>query len=72
MSYARWHKKLDTLAQEVLALNQLYKIISLGMKSKYRQKCETVETALHIIEKHKAIFELKDKKKPNNVRQLDC
>jgi hypothetical protein len=36
------------------------------------KECETVETALDIIEKHKAIFELKDKKKPNNVRQLDC
>ena len=72
MSYARRHKKLDTLAQEVLALNQLYKSISLGMKSKYSQECETVETTQDIIEKHKTIFELKDKKKPNNVRQLDC
>jgi hypothetical protein len=53
MSYARWHKKLDTLAQEVLALNQLYKSISLGMKSKYSQECETVETTQDIIEKHK-------------------
>jgi hypothetical protein len=42
------------------------------MKSKYSQECETVETTQDIIEKHKTIFELKDKKKPNNVRQLDC
>jgi hypothetical protein len=42
------------------------------MKSKYRQRMWNVDTALDIIEKHKAMFELKDKKKPNNVRQLDC
>jgi hypothetical protein len=59
------YRKLDTLAQEALALNQLYKSISLEMKSKCIDKeCETVATAVDIIEKHKSIFELNDKKKP--------
>ena len=63
--------KLDTLAEETLALNQLYKSIPLEMKSKCIDKeCETVATAIYIIEKHEAIFELNDKKKPNIVRQL--
>jgi hypothetical protein len=53
-----------TLAQEALALNQLYKSISLEMKSKCIDKeCETVATAVDIVEKHEAIFELNDKKK---------
>ena len=41
------------------------------MKSKCIDKeCETVATAVDIIEKHEAIFELNDEKKPNIVRQL--
>jgi hypothetical protein len=49
-------RKLDTLAQEALALNQLYKSISLEMKSKCIDKeCETVATAVDIVEKHEAI-----------------
>ena len=65
------NRKLETLAQQVLALNQLYKGIPLEMKSKCTDKeCETVATAVDIIEKHEAIFELNDKKKPNIVRQL--
>ena len=57
MTYVRWHRKLDTLAQEALALNQLYKSISLWMKRKCIDKeCETVATAVDIIEKYKAIF----------------
>lgn len=65
------YRKLDTLAQEALALNQLYKSISLEMKSKCIDKeCETVATAVDIVEKHEAIFELNDKKKPSIVRQL--
>ena len=65
------YRKLDTLAQEALALNQRYKSIPLEMKNKCIDKeCETVATALDIIEKHEAIFELNDKKKPNIVRQL--
>ena len=71
MIYARWHRKLDTLAQEALALDQLYKSISFEMKSKCIDKeFETVATAVDIIVKHEAIFELNDKKKPNIVRQL--
>jgi hypothetical protein len=57
------YRKLDTLAQEALALNQLYKSISLEMKSK------SID-AVDVIEQHEAIFELNDKKKPNIVRQL--
>jgi hypothetical protein len=65
------YRKLDTLAQEALALNQRYKSIPLEMKSKCIDKeCETVATAVDIIEKHEAIFELNDKKKPSIVRQL--
>ena len=65
------YRKLDTLAQEALALNQLYKSISLEMKSKCIDKeCETVETAVDIIENHEAIFELNDKKKATIFRQL--
>ena len=41
------------------------------MKSKCIDKeFETVATAVDIIVKHEAIFELNDKKKPNIVRQL--
>jgi hypothetical protein len=65
------YRKLDTLAQEAIALSQLYKSIPLEMKNKCIDKeCETVATALDIIEKHEAIFELNDKKKPNIVIQL--
>jgi hypothetical protein len=71
MIYVRWHRKLVTLAQEALAINQRYKSISLKIKSKCIDKeCETVATAVDIIEKHKAIFELNEKKRPNIVRQL--
>jgi hypothetical protein len=52
------NRKLETLAQKALALNQLYKSIPLEMKSKCIDKeCETVATAVDIIEKHEAIFE---------------
>jgi hypothetical protein len=34
------------------------------------KECETVATAVDIVEKHEAIFELNDKKKPSIVRQL--
>ena len=65
------YRKLDTLAQDALVLNQLYKNISLEMKSKCIDKeCETVATVVDIIDKHEAIFELNDKKKPNIIRQL--
>jgi hypothetical protein len=53
------YRKLDTLAQETLALNQLYKSVSLEMKSKCIDKeCETVATVVDIVEKHEAILSL--------------
>lgn len=65
------YRKLGPLAQEALALNQLYKSISLDMKSKCIDKeCETVAAAVDIIERHEAIYEINDKKRPIVVRQM--
>ena len=65
------YRKLDCEAQEALALNQLYKTISLELKSKCIDKeCETINEAVEIIERHEANFDSSDKKRVNFVRQL--
>ena len=56
---------LDSLAQEALALNQLYKIISLEMKCHCIDRdCRTVAEAVDIIERYEAIMgDYSDRKK---------
>lgn len=57
---------LGPRAQEALALNQLYKIISLDMKVRCIDKeCTTVIEAVDVIERYEALLgESNDKKKP--------
>ena len=48
---------LDTIAQEVLALNQLYKIISPEMKCRCIDRdCRTVADAVDVIERYESIM----------------
>ena len=63
---------LDSAAQESLALNQLYKVISLEMKCRFIDKdCRTVSEAVDVIERYVAIMRnYSDSKKPN-MRTID-
>ena len=63
---------LDSVAQEALALNQLYKVISLEMKCRCIDKdCRTVSEAVDVIERYEAIMgDCSDRKKPN-MRTID-
>ena len=56
---------LDSLAQESLALNQLYNVISLKMKCRCIEKdCRTVSKAVDVIERYEAIMgDYSDRKK---------
>jgi hypothetical protein len=57
---------LDTNAQEALALNQLYKAITLEMKCRCIDRdCRTVADAVDVIERYEALVdETKEKRKP--------
>jgi hypothetical protein len=57
---------LDTIAQEALALNQLYKVITLEMKCRCIDRdCRTVADAVDVIERYEALLdETKAKSKP--------
>ena len=58
-------------AQEALALNQLYKIISIEMKCRCIDKnCNSVAEAVEVIERYESIMGDGDKKKVN-VRSVD-
>lgn len=49
----RAYYNLNALAQEALALNQLYKVISLDMKCRCIDKdCRTVAEAVDVIERY--------------------
>ena len=53
----RAYVNLDSRAQEALALNQLYKCISLEMKCRcIDRECQTVAQAVEIIERYEAIM----------------
>jgi hypothetical protein len=60
---------LDARAQEVLALNQLYKSITPEVKYQCtNQGCETVAEAVEVIERYEAIIGVCSERKKQNVR----
>ena len=57
---------LGSIAQEALALNQLYKTITLEMKCRcIDRNCKTVSDAVDIIERYEGILGDQSLKKPN-------
>ena len=60
MSLDKWQKSLlqsRFVAQEELALNQLYKVISLEMKCGYIDKdCQTTFEAVDVMERYEAMM----------------
>ena len=63
------YSNLDSTAQEVLALNQLYKSVSLEMKCRcVDRECRTVAEAVDVIERYEALLGESSEKKKNNVR----
>ena len=58
---------IDSIAQEALALNQLYKVISLEIKCRCIDKdCRTVSEAVDVIERYEAIMgDYSGRKMPN-------
>lgn len=66
------YSNLDTRAQEVLALNQLYKNISLEMKCRCIDKeCRNVSEAVDLIERYEALLgETGESRRKMNVRQV--
>lgn len=65
------YSNLDTRAQEVLALNQLYKNISLEMKCRCIDKeCHSVTEAVDLIERYEALLGESSDRKRGNVRQV--
>lgn len=68
----RAYYNLDALAQEALALNQLYKVISLEMKCRCIDKdCRTVAEAVDVIERYESIIGDGVEKRKANVRAID-
>ena len=65
------YSNLDTRAQEVLALNQLNKNISLEMKCRCIDKeCHSVTEAVDLIERYEALLGESSDRKRGNVRQV--
>lgn len=65
------YANLDAVAQEALALNQLYKSVSLEMKCRCIDKeCTTVSDAIEVIERYEAILGDSQDKKKTPVRQV--
>ena len=63
---------LDPPAQEALALNQLYKIVSLEMKCRCIDRdCTTVSEAVDVIERYGAIMGDNLDRKKSNMRAID-
>ena len=63
---------LDPPAQEALALNQLYKIVSLEMKCRCIDRdCTTVSEAVGVIERYEAIMGDNLDRKKSNMRAID-
>lgn len=68
----RAYYNLDLNAQEALALNQLYKIISLEMKCRCIDKdCRTVAEAVDVIERYESIIGDGADKRKSNVRAVE-
>ena len=68
----RAYYNLDSLAQEALALNQLYKVISLEMKCRCIDKdCQTVAEAVDVIERYESIIGDGADKRKLNVRAVE-
>lgn len=67
------YRKLDSNAQETLALNQLYKLIPVDMKCRcIDHDCQSVQQAVEVIERYEAILgEAGQERKRNNVRAID-
>lgn len=62
----RAYAKLDARAQEALALNQLYKSISLEMKCRCIDKnCQTIADAVEIVERYEGILGEDENRKPS-------
>ena len=63
------YPNLDNVAQEALALNQLYKSISLEMKCRcIDRNCSTIAQAVDIIERYEAVLgDVGDKKKATRM-----
>lgn len=67
----RAYSDLDSKAQEVLALNQLYKSVSPEVKYQCtNQECKTVTDAVEIIERYEAIIGDSTDKKRSTVRMV--
>ncbi|CAG2255154.1 unnamed protein product [Mytilus edulis] len=65
------YSNLDTRVQEVLALNQLYKNISLEMKCRCIDKdCRSVTEAVDLIERYEALLGDPNDRKRGNIRQV--
>ena len=65
------YSNLDTRAQEVIALNQLYKNISLEMKCRCIDKeCHSVTEAVDLIERYEALLGESSDRKRGNGRQV--
>jgi hypothetical protein len=65
------YSNLDTRAQEVIALNQLYKNISLEMKCHCIDKeCHSVTEAVDLIERYEALLGESSDRKRGNGRQV--
>ena len=63
---------LDPLAQEALALNQLYKVVSLEMKCRCIDRdCTSVSEAVDVIERYEAIMGDNSDRKKSNMRTID-
>lgn len=68
----RAYYNLDSLAQEALAVNQLYKVISLEMTCRCIDKdCRTVAEGVDVIERYESIIGDGVEKRKANVRAID-
>ncbi|VDI77193.1 Hypothetical predicted protein [Mytilus galloprovincialis] len=63
---------LDLAAQESLALNQLFKVITVEMKCRCIDKeCHTIADAVDVIERYESILGDQDKKKSTMIRAVE-
>ena len=68
----RAYTDLDPRAQEVLAINQLYKSVSPDVKYQCtNQNCKTVSDAVEVIERYEAILGDTQEKKKSTVRMVN-
>lgn len=68
----RAYTDLDARAQEVLAMNQLYKSVSPDVKYQCtNQNCKTVSEAVEVIERYEAILGDSQDRRKSSVRMVD-